>query len=77
MMPRINTGSDGRFLALVCGAVLMTAAALGSLMALSRAEDWWLRPENTQSVPDDRRGPQLEQALKSLSDAWREENRNR
>lgn len=73
-MPRTNTRTNW---ALILGTAARVCLALAALWLVARIEAWSIKQENTISVPAEPRGPALEQALKSLSDAWREENRNR
>lgn len=75
-MPRI-TRHHLRTLAVYIGGAVLIAMAMAALWLAAQIDARMVREENTISVPSDRRGPALEQALRSLSDAWREENRNR
>lgn len=76
-MPRIYFGSDSRFLALLIGAAALIGCAVLSLFGLRAVENWWTTPVQTSICEPVQTGPKMEQALMSLSDAWREENRNR
>lgn len=58
------------------GGAVMVALALLIIYCYVQSEARVIN-ESVTVVPSDRVGPQMEQALKSLSDAWREENRNR
>ena len=74
-MPRI-TGHTTRRIVFYVGSALLICAALTALWLAAQIEARMIRQENTISVPDDR-SPKLEQALRSMADSWREENRNR
>lgn len=76
-MPRITIPHRYRTLTLWLAGAALCAASYVALWLAAQIEARMVREENTISVPDDRRGPALEQAIRSLSDAWREENRNR
>lgn len=60
---------------LLLAAAACVAVSLTALWLLSVAESWWVTPVQTSIVEPVQTGPRMEQALRSLSDAWREENR--
>lgn len=78
MMLRIHLPHRYRAVVLWIAGALLCLASYGVLWLVARIEAWSIRQESTASVREPSNvGPALEQALKSLSDAWREENRCR
>lgn len=75
MSPRHHSRSPALIVWLAAAACV--AASLTALWLLSVAESWWVTPVQTTICEPVQTGPKMEQALQSLSDAWREENRLR